>query len=854
MDCWQLIYEGYQPEQEGLREALCTLGNGYFATRGASTDSAADALHYPGTYLAGGYNRLTTTIAGHKVQNEDLVNLPNWLALTLRIDDGEWFRLDAVQLLAYRQVLDLKTGQLLREMRFRDAAGRTTRWAERRLVSMADPHLAGLQVTLTAEDWHGQLTVRSGLDGAVSNCGVARYREFDGQHLQVLDLQHLGSDTLFMRVCTRQSLLHIALAARTRLYQQGREMTVQRCTEVGEQQISQNLSCTLAPGEQVRVEKILALYTSQDPAISEPGIEAKRALGYVGRFSALQAAHALAWKHLWQDCDIALEDHGTVDTALKLKVYSFHLLQTVSLHSTDRDVGVPARGWHGEAYRGHIFWDELFIFPFLTLRLPMLTRALLRYRYRRLPEARRAAQMAGYAGAMYPWQSGSSGREESQRLHLNPQSGRWLTDNSYRQRHINSAIAYNIWQYHQATDDHEFLYAYGAEMFLEIARFWASIATYNAALDRYEIKGVMGPDEYHTAYPGADPETAGGLDNNAYTNVLAAWVLSRAGDVLALLPKIHGRTLCARLRLGPEEPVRWQEISRKLRVPFHESGIISQFDGYADLEELDWSGYAQKYPDIQRLDRILEAENDTPNRYKLSKQADVLMLFYLFSADELRLLFEQLGYPFDHDCIPRNVEYYLKRTSHGSSLSRVAHSWVLARSDRASSWALFLHALDSDIDDTQGGTTAEGIHVGAMAGTIDLIQRCYLGIEMRANVLHFDPLLPDDLHSVRVRVRYRRQILEIAVDHDCLSIASQALTAGLITVAYRGHFREVAPGDTYCFRLLKPQERDRDENRTERAADAAPARAHTPTDAATDPATDAPTGTAIVPKELPHEP
>ena len=197
----------------------------------------------------------------------------------------------------------------------------------------------------------------------------------------------------------------------------------------------------------------------------------------------------------------------------------FHLLQTVSEHTIDLDVGVPARGLHGEAYRGHIFWDELFVFPFLNLRFPELTRALLRYRVRRLPEARQAARAAGYRGAMYPWQSGSDGREETQRLHLNPRSGRWLPDNSHRQRHVNAAVAWNVWQYYQATGDLDFLAAYGAEMLLEIARFWASIATYNRALDRYEICGVMGPDEYHDGYPDRDEP---GLDNNAYTNVMAA--------------------------------------------------------------------------------------------------------------------------------------------------------------------------------------------------------------------------------------------------------------------------------------------------------------------------------------------
>jgi alpha,alpha-trehalase len=288
--------------------------------------------------------------------------------------------------------------------------------------------------------------------------------------------------------------------------------------------------------------------------------------------------------------------------------------------------------------------------------------------------------------------------------------------------------------------------------------------------------------------------------------------------VLDLLPAAHRRRLCERIGLGVEEIALWQEIGRKLRVPFHGDGVISQFEGYDALRELDWRAYEDKYGDIHRLDRILEAEGDTPNRYKVSKQADVLMLFYLFSADELALLFEQLGYPLERDTIPKTAEYYLARTSHGSTLSQVVHSWVLARSDRPRSWHLFRRALASDVDDVQGGTTQEGIHVGAMAGTVDLVQRCYLGVEMRADALHFDPALPSDLRRVAVKLRYRRQLLDVEADHDTLRIQSGSLTSTPITVAYRGRYRAVAPGDTYEFRLLKPEERDRREReRTEPA-------------------------------------
>ena len=810
---WSLVYEDYRPEQEGLREALCTLGNGYFATRGAAPDSAADGIHYPGTYLAGGYNRLQSEVAGRRVENEDLVNMPNWLPLTFRIDDGPWFGIDEVELLSFRQEVDLMRGLLRRVLRFRDQEGHTTRWNERRFVSMADPHLAGLCVELAAEDWAGRLTIRSGLDGGVVNDGVARYRALANRHLEVLEAEPLGKDTLFLRCQTNQSLIQVALASHTRLYGAGGEIDVPRETRRTRDHLWQEMTCGVEPGSSVTAEKVVALHTSRDLAIAEAGLEAKRTLGHAGRFDVLLAAHQIAWRHLWDDCDIELNDGAAPDTELKLRVHIFHILQTASQHTIDLDVGIPARGWHGEAYRGHIFWDELFVFPFLSLRIPTLTRALLRYRYRRLGEARRAAREAGFEGAMFPWQSGSNGREETQHLHLNPRSGRWNPDNTHRQRHISSAIAYNVWRYYEATDDHEFLYAYGAELFLEIARFWASIGIYNAGIDRYEIKGVMGPDEYHTAYPDTDPETEGGIDNNAYTNVMASWVLTRALDVLELLPKSHCLQLCERIGLDLGDTDRWYEISRKLRVPFHDDGIISQFEGYEKLQEFDWESYRSEYGDIHRLDRILEAENDDVNRYKASKQADVLMLFYLLSADELYLIFERLGYPFPPASIPRNIEYYLARASDGSTLSSVAHSWVLARSDRSRSWRHFQRALDSDVADIQGGTTAEGIHVGAMAGTIDLIQRCYIGIEMRAHALHFDPALPDDLRQIKVRLRYRRQVLDLEVNHDTLRVSSRSFTSIPIKVAYRGHYRDLAPGETCQFRLLKPDERDRDEHR-----------------------------------------
>ena len=147
-------------------------------------------------------------------------------------------------------------------------------------------------------------------------------------------------------------------------------------------------------------------------------------------------------------------------------------------------------------------------------------------------------------------------------------------------------------------------------------------------------------------------------------------------------------------------------------VVFHADGVLTQFEGYEQLQEFDWEGYRERYGDIQRLDRLLEAEGDSANRYQVSKQADVLMLLFLLSRHELRDLLAGLGYQVSEDQLERTVDYYLARTSHGSTLSGVVNAWVLARYEPEEAWRFLQHALESDVADVQGGTTAEGIHLG----------------------------------------------------------------------------------------------------------------------------------------------
>lgn len=794
MDPWALSYDSYEPSQETLREALCTVGNGYFASRGAAPESVADGVHYPGTYVAGYFNRLTDVISGRSVENESMVNVPNWLPLTFRIDDGEWFDIDAVEILEFNQELDIKTGVLKRQLRFKDAAGRTTRVAQRRLVHMAHHHIAALETTVLAEDWSGTVRFRSALDGRVANTGVERYRELSGVHLRPMDSGQDESDpqVIHLQMETTRSHVSVALAARTRVYKAEHALDVSRELVRTEQYVAHEFDVAVEEGEAATVEKIVSLFGSRDKAIHEPRYEACNHVRRCGEFAELLATHILAWDHLWQRFGIEIEtENGDVQCTLNLHV--FHLLQTLSPNSVNLDVGVPARGLHGEAYRGHIFWDEVFIFPYLTLHMPRLTRSLLQYRFRRLPQARWHATDAGFRGALYPWQSGSDGEEETQEWHLNPLSGQWNRDNSHLQRHVDVAVAYSVWRYFSATGDDEFMENQGAEMLLETARFLASISVYNRVEDRYEIPGVMGPDEYHDGYPDASEP---GIDNNAYTNIMTVWCLMKALSVFDVLPSRRRLELRERLAIGREELELWENISRKMKVVFHDDGIISQFEGYGDLPEFDWQAYRAKYGDLQRLDRILGAEGDTPNRYKVSKQADALMLFFLLSAEEVAEIFERLGYDWSSEAIESNIDYYMRRTSHGSTLSRVVHSWLLARRDREQSWSFFTDALRSDVADIQGGTTSEGIHLGAMAGTVDLVQRCYPGIEIREDALWLNPLLPEELARIAMSVRYRRMWLRLEITNSRALVSSDQENPGVCRVGAASGIYDIEPGQS----------------------------------------------------------
>lgn len=779
-DSWNLTYFGFEPKENRLREALTTTGNGYFGTRGAIPSADInDDRHYPGTYIMGLFNKLPTEVHGKEIWNNDFVNLPNWLSLKIRVGDDPFLSVDEATVVSFRQNLDLRTGVTLHELRLRDKKGRTTRIATERFASIEEPHRAVLSATVTPEDYSRTVTIRSAIDGTVINYGVERYRDLSRDHLDHVAAEDVDSG-VHLAVKTKNSDVEIHMVTNTRLFDDGGPMTGQTRTVLSDERyVAEEFSFDAEEGTTYRVEKIVGISTSKHYRLEDPDDPARPAFDAVATtdsYAELVERQRAGWDELWDRADFVIDGDRFAQETIRLHIY--HLLATANRNNTKIDAGMTARGLHGEAYRGHFFWDELFTQPFYNLHFPDVVKGFLMYRYRRLDAAREYAREYGFRGAMYPWQAADTGGEESQEIHYNPRSGEWDPDLSRNQRHISIAVGYNVWTYFYATNDAEFIHEYGMEMLLEIARFWASISRYEEQDGRFHISGVMGPDEFHEKYPGAEE---GGFKDNAYTNLMTAWLLHKIVETWEHLPTEVQERLRSDIDIADSEIEDWKSIVRGLAVSITDDGIIEQFEGWQDLEELDWQYYRRKYDNIRRMDRILKAEGDSPNKYKAIKQADVLQMYYLLSPGQVRHILDLMGYTVDDETklLRRQYEHYVPRTSHGSTLSYVVHAaiarYIPGKKSDTRRW--FMEALKSDIFDTQGGTTLEGIHCGVMAGTVEILVKNFAGLNLFPDRLMLNPSIPRGWRCLSFKIVHRGRLFQLEIDQNHVKVSKQALSA-----------------------------------------------------------------------------
>ena len=787
-DGWLLKYHDYDMEKERSREALLAVGNGYFGTRGALEESRANKVNYPGTYMSGLFNRLVSKVGDRDIENEDFVNVSNWLPVSFRIDKGPWFEFTpepSFKLEEIHRTLDFRTGEMRKEMVVEDQEGRLTRIRSSRFAGMADPHRAGLRYSLTPLNYEGIIEIRSGLRGDHRNSGVERYNTLEQQHLEAVSESAAGNLTELV-VKTTQSDILIAACAACSVNGEAESGSTS-----GEGWIESHFSMEANKGQELVLEKMISIYTSRDPNVEDPLEEARSTAGAMSAYDDELNLSAGRWKELWERMDVLIS--GDREAQKLVRLHLFHMMVSASPHHAGLDSGIPPRGLHGEAYRGHIFWDELYILPLFNLHFPEVVKSVLMYRYRRLDAARAYAKEYGYEGAMFPWQSGSDGREETQIIHLNPLSGEWGDDYSSLQRHISLAIAYNIWNYYHVTDDLEFMEQYGAEILLDICKFWASKSELGQD-GRFHIHKVMGPDEFHESLPGSG---VGGLTDNAYSNIMVSWMMDKAFKIMDAIGAEHKNRILGELSLSEKRLELWLKIMHGVALHVSDDGVVEQFKGYFGLEELDWEAYRRKYEDIHRLDRILKSEGKSPDDYKLAKQADFLMSLYNLGTAEVQATVKGLGYKLPEDFGKRNFDYYIERTSHGSTLSRLVHArlaWEMGMTDTG--WELYMDALRSDLVDIQGGTTGEGVHCGVMAGTVYDVLVSYAGLNLSGDIPVLEPKLPAHWKGLEFRFTFRGKTFLVSISTQQVKITGENMGKDQIKFHLCGEEIVLSDGNT----------------------------------------------------------
>lgn len=756
---WEIDYCGFTAgKEEYAVESLLTVANGYLGVRGAMPDMQENDATYPATYLAGCYNQAQSDVAGHTVTNEDFVNAPDARSIRIKIGNGDWLTPDTHKNIALYRRLSLKNGVLEQDWLVEDEEKRQVQVRSQILADMSHPTRFAIEYSFTPLNFSGDITISTHIDGETYNYGVARYRSLTSHHYDVLSCHAKGKNT-YLNAKTLQSGIGMGFSSIIRgdFFQED-DIHIQEEPN----KVSQSITCSVIQGKTYRFEKSVNIrlstvfpdhwHIADESALAD--------------FATQLKSTEQAWASLWKKTDIIID--GDLMSQKLLRLHTYHLLCSCSPFSNESyqlDVSVTARGLHGEAYRGHIFWDEIFILPFYIMHFPQTARQLLMYRYNRLPAARQAAKEEGYEGAMFPWQSGHDGTEQTQMVHLNPLNGEWDPDYSRLQRHVSLAIAYNIWLYWNNTKDDTFMESHGIEMLLEIARFWLSKSQWDETTQRYSIRGVMGPDEFHEHTVGSE---VGGLKDNAYTNMMVSWLFT----TLSELHKIFDFRNIDAMNINKKFWAEIEHVGKNLMLII-EDDIISQFDGYFDLKEIDWKHYREKYQNIYRMDRILRAEGKSADHYKVAKQADALMIFNNFSEDNVTTILENMGYNLRKNYARRNLHYYLERTSHGSTLSRIVHAQLANDINLPElSWTLYREALSSDYQDIQSGTTAEGIHTGVMAATLNTTIIAYAGIDIRHACLRISPSLPEGWECIRFNLQHRGIQYSFVISHKEITIST----------------------------------------------------------------------------------
>jgi kojibiose phosphorylase len=727
---WLVVEEDLDPTALRAAETAFTIGNGRFAARGSFEEGYPGAQ--PATLMHGIW-------APHPIAVSELVNLPDWTALEITLD-GERVSLAEGTVIRYRRSLDLRSGLLRRDVTWRSARGATVRLAFERFVSRAEPDVAAVRLAITAVEFAGDVSVHSALDANASTGGVA--------HLEAGD-QHVDGATACLVATIRDTSASVAVA--TQLTANGPSVAISGVDAPANPATVARWSA--AAGQTMSFEKTAVLVSSRDTA--EPGRRARERLAELAGtgFDRLHAASAAAWARDWDRTDVVVEGDAEAQLATRFSLY--HLL--IAAPRDDEQVSIGAKTLSGFGYHGHVFWDmETFMLPFFIRVHPSIARNLLSYRYHRLPGARRKAAANGFGGAQIPWESAESGDEVTPQWVGDPADGGRLTRiwTGDIEIHVSAVVARGVMAYWDATGDDAFMLERGAELVLETARFWASRAEWNADKGRFEFTDVIGPDENHDH-----------VDNNAFTNYLAAWHLRTAAFLVDWLRRTDAAA-ATRLGADPDTADRFRSMADAIYLPYDPAtGLIEQFDGYFALQDIDLRQYEGRTRSMQSILGI-EGAAET----QVIKQPDVLMLAYLLpdalSAEDLAA----------------NYAYYTARTDHehGSSLGPAMQAIMAARmGDVAEAYRHFMRAARADLGDVRGNS-ADGIHAASAGGLWQALVFGFAGVRFEGDEVRTEPRLPDHWTRLAFRLVHRGRTVDVDIRSPAASATADGEVRGLI--------------------------------------------------------------------------
>jgi len=737
-DRWSMTIDGWDAKREPAVEAVLALVNGYLGTRAALEEGSEAST--PATFLNGVFDAATEQVAQAGATPDfqviaaptpELVVAPDWSKLLiaaagvpLTMEDGE--------LLELRRRLDLRRGVLVREWRVR-AGGKTTMLRSLRAASLADRHLMIQVVEITPEDWSGELTLEAIVDGGVTNQGDTRH------------LQHQRVDTadggLLLSCETIEKQIPIRYATNASL-SLANGATAAWADASSDSAIRQRWIVNLEAGQSVTLHKLVTIWTGRDdrdPA--ERALEGLRQAVRAG-VDALLEQSARAWAERWETSDVTIEGDADVQRRTRFAIY--HLIGCAN--PDDERASPGARALTGERYKGHVFWDtEIFVFPFFVYTHPPTARSLLMYRYHTLPAARDKARQYGYRGALYAWESTDTGVDVTPPFVFNARGERLEIYTGIEEHHISADVAYAVWQYWRATGDDAFMLQAGAEMLIELARFWASRAELGDD-GRGHILKVIGPDEFHEH-----------TDDSAYTNALAKWTMQRGIEIVGWLQAEHAGAwprILEQTGFRDRELAEWRDTAERLVDNYDpETKLIEQFRGYYELEPVDLRSLE---PRNTTMDVLLGWERLT--RSQISKQADVVMLLFLLDDH----------YP--PEVQEANFRFYEPRTSHDSSLSASFHALAAARlGDLELAERYFTRASNIDLDFAKGVTAAGGIHIAALGGMWQALVFGFGGMRVGSEP-RWEPNVPPAWGALRFAILWRGRLMRITAEGSVATV------------------------------------------------------------------------------------